>query len=86
MIPEQRINGVDIHLEGFTMEEIKDIIGYISSVEANRKSRLVLVNLDTPEDGTDEALKRLLELWPEDRVPPFTLFVNKEKDNLEHEK
>ena len=80
------IKGLGIRLEGFTMEEIKDIIGYISSVEAKRKSRLVLVNLDVPEDGADEALKRLIELWPDDRVPPFTTFINKEKDDIDHRK
>ena len=63
------------------MEELKDIIGYIRSVEAHRKSRLVLVNLDVPDDTVGEALSRILDLWPEERGPRFTYLIRKEEDS-----
>jgi len=69
---------VDIHLEGFTMEELKDIIVYIRSVEAHRESRMVKVSLDVPDDSVMEALSRILELWPEEEDPPFTFVLHKE--------
>jgi len=74
---------VDIHLEGFTMEELKDIIVYIRSVEAHRESRLVKVSLDVPDDSVMEALSRILELWPEDKGPHSIFLLHKEEDTLE---
>lgn len=68
---------MDIHLQGFNMEELKDIIGYIRSVEAHRTSRVVLVNLDAPDDNAEEALRRMLELWPEEGGPPFMTTLKK---------
>ena len=69
---------MDIHLEGFTMEELKDIIVYIRSVEAHRESRLVKVSLDVPDDSVMEALSRILELWPEDKGPHSIFLLHKE--------
>jgi len=83
MNPENRIRWVDIRLEGFTMEELKDIIGYIRSVESHRESRLVKVNIDASGDDLNEAMRRILELWPDEGGPPFTLIINKEKDDPE---
>jgi len=74
----QKINSVNIRLEGFTLEELKDIIGYIRSVEAHRESRMIKVSLDVPDDSIEEALRRLRELWPEEEGPPFTFLFHKE--------
>lgn len=63
------------------MEELKDIIGYIRSVEAHRESRIVFVNFDVPNDSVGEALRRLLELWPDERGPRFTYLIRKEEDS-----
>ena len=76
---EKKIKGVDIHLKDFTMEELKDIIGYIRSVEAHRESRVVLVKIVAPEDNTEEALSRILLLWPEEGGPPFMATLKKKK-------
>jgi hypothetical protein len=73
MNPENRINRADIHLEGFTVDELRDIIGYIRSVEAHRESRVVIVNVDAPESSLKEALKGIGELWPDEEGPHFTL-------------
>lgn len=70
---------MDIHLKGFNMEELKDIIGYIRSVEAYRTSRIVLVNFDAPDDNVEEALRRMLDLWPEEEGPPFVATLKREK-------
>ncbi|GAH27968.1 unnamed protein product [marine sediment metagenome] len=70
---------VDIHLEGFTMEELKDIIGYIRSVEAHRESRKIMVNIDAPDNNLNESLRRLQELWPDEGGPPFTLLIPKKR-------
>ncbi len=70
---------MDIHLKGFTMEEIKDIIGYIRSVEAHRESRVVLVNIDAPDDNVEKALKDIMYLWPEKEGPPFMWAFKREK-------
>ena len=83
--PEKKIKGVDIHLKGFNMEELKDIIEYIRSVEAHRKSRVVLVNLDAPDDDVEEAFRRILNLWPEEEGPRFTFLAHKEEDRLDQE-
>ena len=76
---EKKIKGVDIHLKGFTMEELKDIIGYIRSVEAHRESRVVLVKIVAPEDNTEEALSRILDLWPDEEGPPFMATLKRKK-------
>jgi len=57
-VSDKRIKGVDIHLQGFTREEFRDMIGYIRSMEAKRPSRIVFVNFDVPYDNVGEALKR----------------------------
>ena len=62
---------MDIHLEGFNMEELKDIIGYIRSVEAFRPTRLVWVKMEDPDMSLEEATRLLKELWPEQEGPPF---------------
>ena len=77
--PEKKIKGVDIHLKGFTMEELNDIIGYIRSVEAHRKSKIVLVSIDAPEDNAEEALSRILDLWPDEKGPPFMATLKRKK-------
>ena len=69
---------MDIHLQGFNMDEYKDIIGYIRSVEAFRTSRIVLVNFDAPDDNVEEAFRRMLELWPEEEGPPFMATLTRE--------
>lgn len=79
MDPEHRIKGVEIHLEGFTMEELKDIIGYMRSVEAHRESRKIIVAMDVPDDSMGESFRRILELWPDVEGPSF-LLAHKEKD------
>ncbi len=79
MAPENKIKGVDIHLKGFNMAELKDIIGYIRSVEAHRESRVVLVNLFATEDNVEKALSRILELWPDEERPPFMATLKKDK-------
>ncbi len=84
MNPEYRIRGAEICLEGFTLEELKDIVGYIRSVEAHRESRMVLVTFDVSDDSVVEALRRLLELWPEEEGPRFILLAHKEEDRREH--
>lgn len=84
MDPEHKMSRVNIRLEGFTMEELKDIIGYIRSVEAHRESRIVYVTFDVPDDSRGEALRRILELWPEEEGPRFTLLAHNEKDRHEH--
>ena len=73
---------MDIHLQGFNMEELKDIIGYIRSVEAFRPSRIVLVNFDAPDDNAEEALRRIMELWPEWEGPPLTAILKREKKKM----
>lgn len=83
--PEKKIKGVDIHLKGFNMAELKDIIGYIRSVEAHRESRVVLVNLDTPDDNVGEALRRIWDLWPEEEGPRFTFVAHKVEERLDQE-
>lgn len=64
MNPEHRIKGVEIRLEGFTMEELKDIMVYMRSVEAHRESRKIIVAMDVPDESMGEAFRRILKLWP----------------------
>ncbi len=81
MDSDKRIKGVNIHLEGFNMEELKDIIGYIRSIEAFRLTRLVWVKLEDPDMSMKEAKRLLLELWPEPEGPPFmATFKRKKKE------
>jgi len=79
MDSDNRIKGVKIHLEGFNMEELKDIIGYIRSVEAFRPTRLVWVKMEDPDMSMEEAKRMLLDLWPEPDGPPFMATFEREK-------
>ncbi len=76
---EKIIDNVLISLRGFTKSEIKDIIGYIRSVEAFRPTRLVHVELEDPDMSLEEARRQILELWPEPGGPPFTAIFKREK-------
>jgi len=60
------------------MEELKDIIGYIRSVEAFRPTRLVWVKLEDPDMSLEEAKRLLKELWPEPEGPPFMATLKRE--------
>jgi len=73
------IKNVIISLSGFTKSEIKDIIGYIRSVEAFRPTRLVWVKMEDPDMSLEEADRLLKELWPEEEGPPFMATIEKEK-------
>ena len=68
-----------ISLGGFNMEELKDIVGYIRSVEAFRPTRLVWVKMEDPGMSLEEARRLLNELWPEPEGPPFTAILKREK-------
>ncbi len=76
---EQIIDNVLISLKGFTKSEIKDIVGYIRSVEAFRPTRLVFVELEDLDMSEEEAKRLVLELWPEPEGPPFMATFRKEK-------
>ncbi len=78
--PEEIIDNVLVSLKGFTKAEIKDIIGYMRSVEAFRPSRLIFVQLEDSDKSLEEARILLAELWPEPEGPPFTAIFRKEKD------
>ena len=67
---ETIIKNVIISLKRFTKSEIKDIIGYIRSVEAFRPTRLVWVKMEDPHMSLEEARRLLNELWPEEEGPP----------------
>jgi len=73
------IDNVLISLRGFTKAEIKDIIGYIRSVEAFRPTRFIFVKLEDPDISLEAATILLNELWPEPGGPPFTATFKKEK-------
>ncbi len=64
---------------GFTETEIKDMVGYIRSVEAFRPTRLVWVKIETPDRSIEEAMQLLKELWPESEGPPFMVTLKREK-------
>jgi len=81
MATDHSLVEVDIHLEGFTMKELKDIIEYIRSVEAHRESRKVIVNIDAPDNDVKASLRRLQELWPDEGGPPFTFLIPKKNEN-----
>ena len=74
---EVGIESVKIDLRGFTLEELKDIIVYLRSVEDHRASRLINVMLDTPDLNTLEAERLIRELWPEKEGPSFTVYAQK---------
>ena len=76
---EEIIDNVLISLRGFTKSEIKDIIGYMRSVEAFRPSRLVFVQLEDPDKSLEEARILVTELWPEPEGPPFMAKFEKKK-------
>ncbi len=76
---ETIIDNVLISLRGFTKSEIKDIIGYIRSVEAFRPTRFIFVKLEDPDMSLEEARRLVKELWPEPEGPPFTATFKKEK-------
>ena len=77
--PEEIIDNVLVSLRGFTVAEIKDIIGYMRSVEAFRPSRFIFVQLEDPDMSLEEARILVTELWPEPEGPPFTATFRKEK-------
>ena len=76
---ETIIKNVRISLEGFNMEELKDIIGYIRSVEAFRPTRMVWVKMEDPDMSLEDAKRLILELWPEPEGPPFMATLKREK-------
>lgn len=76
---ETIIKNVLVSLSGFNKEEIKDIIGYMRSVEAFRSSRVIFVNLEDPDMSEEEAMRLLKELWPEPSGPPFTAILRRDK-------
>ena len=76
---EEIIDNVLISLRGFNKSEIKDIIGYIRSVEAFRPTRFIFVKLEDPDMSLEAARNLVTELWPEPEGPPFTATFRKEK-------
>ena len=70
---------MDIHLKGFTRAELKDIVGYIRSVEAFRPTRFIFVKIDDPDMSLEEARRLVKELWPEPEGPPFMATFKREK-------
>ncbi len=76
---EEIIDNVLISLRGFNKSEIKDIIGYMRSVEAFRQSRFIFVKLEDSDKSLEEARILLTELWPEPEGPPFTATLKREK-------
>jgi len=76
-LSDRGVKSLEIHLEGFTLEELGDIIAYISSVEANRPTRVIYAKLDAPELDVEELKHLLKEIWPEGR--PITLSIFEKK-------
>ena len=68
---EKIIENVQISLSGFTKSEIKDIVGYIRSVEAFRPTRLMFVEIEDLDISVEEAKRLVKEIWPEPSGPPF---------------
>ncbi len=68
-----------ISLKGFTKSEIKDIIGYIRSIEASRPTRHIFVKIDDPDMSLEEARRLVKELWPEPGGPPFMATFKRER-------
>lgn len=73
--PKKQIDTVDIQLKGFTVEELKDIIGYLRSVEDHRPTRFIFVNLDMRDQEQEEAEKLIKELWPDEESPKFVILI-----------
>jgi len=76
---ETIIENVLISLKGFTKNEIKDIVGYMRSVEAFRPTRLIWVKLEDPDMSEEEAMRLVKELWPEPSGPPFMAYFKRDK-------
>jgi len=76
---EKIIENVLISLKGFTKSELKDIVGYIRSVEAFRPTRLVWVKMEDPDMSLEEARRLVKDLWPEPEGPPFMATFKREK-------
>jgi len=76
---ETIIDNVLISLRGFTKNEIKDIIGYIRSVEAFRPTRFIFVKLEDPDMSLEAARILVTELWPEPEGPPFMATIKRKK-------
>ena len=78
--PRDKITeNVLISLRGFTKSEIKDVIGYIRSIEAFRSTRLTFVKIEDPDMSEEEARYLVKELWPEPCGPPFMATLKREK-------
>lgn len=80
---ENKIIGIKIRLNGFTKEEYQDILKYIRSVEAYRKSRKVIVSVDTSGVSAEEGVELVKELYPDDGGPPFMMMLGRNKDESE---
>jgi len=63
-LPEIHLESVIIQLEGFTIEEIEDIVGYIRSVEDHRTTRDVFIVLDDPTLTLAEGARLIEKLYP----------------------
>ena len=77
--PENQIKRVHIQLRGFTRAELRDIIGYMKSIEASRPTRIIFVEIDEPDMSEEEAGRLMQELWPEPGGPPFMATFKREK-------
>ena len=75
---ETIIEKVLISLKGFTKSEIKDIVGYIRSVEAFRPTRLMFVEIEDLDISVEEAKRLVKEIWPEPSGPPFIAVFKRE--------
>ncbi len=75
---EKIIENVQISLSGFTKSEIKDIVGYIRSVEAFRPTRLMFVEIEDLDISVEEAKRLVKEIWPEPSGPPFIAVFKRE--------
>ncbi len=79
--PEMKIDNVLISLRGFTKAEVKNIIGYLRSVEAHRLERFIFIKIMDPDKTEEEALALIKELWPDPGEPPFTAVLRREKND-----
>jgi hypothetical protein len=75
---EKIIENVQISLRGFTKSEIKDIVGYIRSVEAFRPTRLMFVEIEDLDTSVEEAKRLVKEIWPEPSGPPIIAVFKRE--------
>ena len=76
---EKIIENVLISLKGFNKSEIKDIVGYMRSVEAFRPTRLMFVEIEDLDISLEEAKSLVKEIWPEPSRPPFIAVFKREK-------